>query len=183
MAEECAGKETGIVRMLEQRNKEDLKLLHEVFKRDKTTYRYIVDQLSPYLASRGENIVRDEENLKDPNTFAIRLLELKAEVDDLVKYSFDDTMLFQKTRDQAFTQFMNEQAMVPSYIASHVHENLTQGFKGLSDDIVGGKLESIIDIFRLLHGRDAFIKQAENLLAYRLLNKISISNQYEELLL
>ena len=53
----------------------------------------------------------------------------------------------------------------------------------MSDDTVTAKLDSVIDLFRLLHGRDAFIKQAESLLAYRLLNKVSISSQYEELLL
>jgi len=78
---------------------------------------------------------------------------------------------------------MNEQAMTPSYMASHTHENLTTGFKGLADDAVAAKLECIIDLFRLLNGRDAFLKQAESLLANRLLNKTSIANQYEELLL
>ena len=73
--------------------------------------------------------------------------------------------------------------MTPSYTATHTHENLTNGFKGLADDAVAAKLEAIIDLFRLLNGRDAFLKQAESLLAYRLLNKMSISNQYEELLL
>ena len=104
-------------------------------------------------------------------------------MDQLVKSSFDNNIRFQKARDHSFTQFMNEQVMTPSYLAKHCHENLTQGFKGMSDDIVTARLDSVIDLFRLLHGRDAFIKQAESLLAYRLLNKVSISSQYEELLL
>jgi len=78
---------------------------------------------------------------------------------------------------------MNEQVMTASYIAKHVHESMVSGFKGLSDDTVAAELDAIINLFRHLHGRDAFIKQAESLLAYRLLNKVSISSQHEELLL
>ena len=68
-------------------------------------------------------------------------------------------------------------------MATHAHECLISGFKGLGDDAVALKLTALIELFRLLHGRDAFIKQAESLLAYRLLNKLTISNQYEELML
>ena len=45
MAEECASKESGIVQMLEQRNKEDLKLLYIVFSRDTSTYQYIIEKI------------------------------------------------------------------------------------------------------------------------------------------
>ena len=53
---------------------------------------------------------------------------------------------------------MNEQDMSPGYIAKHTHENLTKNFKGMDDESVAGALEAIIGLFRLLHGRDAFIK-------------------------
>ena len=73
--------------------------------------------------------------------------------------------------------------MTPSYIAKHTHEELSKGFKGLDDEAVAARLDAIIDLFRLLHGRDAFLKQAESLLAYRLLNKASISSHHEEMLI
>lgn len=73
--------------------------------------------------------------------------------------------------------------MTPGYIAKHTHENLTKNFKGKDEGAVTAALEAIIGLFRLLHGRDAFIKQAEKLLADRLLNKLSISQEHEEMLL
>ena len=78
---------------------------------------------------------------------------------------------------------MNEQEMSPGYIAKHTHENLTKNFKGMDDEAVAVAFEAIIGLFRLLHGRDAFIKSAEKLLADRLLNKLSISHEHEELFL
>ena len=101
----------------------------------------------------------------------------------MVNYAFQNQMDFQKARDQSFTFFMNNQQMTPSYIAKHTHEELSKGFKGLDDEAVAARLDAIIDLFRLLHGRDAFLKQAESLLAYRLLNKVSISSHHEEMLI
>jgi len=65
-----------------------------MIKRDENSIKYILDTMSPYIHNRGEEIVNDEENLKDPNTFTLKLLQLKEEVDDLVSYAFDDGMLF-----------------------------------------------------------------------------------------
>ena len=103
MAEECASKESGIVQMLEQRNKEDLKLLYIVFSRDTSTYQYIIEKMQPYIQSCGHEIVNDENNLKDPVAFTQKILDLKTEIDELVEYSFDNGILFQRARDISFT--------------------------------------------------------------------------------
>jgi len=53
----------------------------------------------------------------------------------------------------------------------------------MSDEQVNAKLDDIIKVFRLLYGNDTFLKQAESLLAKRMLNKTSLSHQYEEMML
>ena len=85
--------------MFEQRNSDQLKLLFDVFKRDPSTFKYIIDSMQPYVQARGEEIIRDEENLKDPNQFTFKLLALKQEIDEMVSYAFENGLQFQKSRD------------------------------------------------------------------------------------
>ena len=40
--------------------------MFEVFKRDQNTFKLIIDEMAPYIKSRGEKIVLDESNVKDP---------------------------------------------------------------------------------------------------------------------
>lgn len=90
MAESVCAKDTGCVYMFDQRNLDELKLLFDVFKRAKDTFGLIIQQMNPYILKRGEKIVMDDSNLKDPHTFTQKLLDFKAEIDKLVSYSFSN---------------------------------------------------------------------------------------------
>ena len=79
--------------------------------------------------------------------------------------------------------FMNEQPLTPSYMALYCDEEQRKGLKGLSEDDVSDRLEAMIGIFRCLHGRDVFMKSYEKELANRLINKTSLSSQFEELMI
>jgi len=54
------------------------------------------------------------------------------------------------------------------------------GLKGKSDEDVEACLVAIIRLFCCLHARDFYLKEYEKELAQRLLNKSSLSNEYEE---
>ena len=101
MAEAVSSKDSGCVYMFEQKNLDELKLLYDVFKRDQ--------KMNPYILDRGQKIVMEENNVKDPHLFTEKLLEFKAEIDELVNYSFTNQMMFQKARDNSFQEFMNQQ--------------------------------------------------------------------------
>jgi len=92
MAESVTSKDTGCVYMFQQKNLDELKLLYEVFSRDTSTFGLIIQKMNPYIMSRGERIVMDETNVKDPVLFAEKLLEFKAEIDELVSYSFSNQL-------------------------------------------------------------------------------------------
>lgn len=90
----------------------------------------------PYILGLGEAIINDDGNLKDPSAFSSKLVSLKLQIDELVRYSFDDAVQFKKVVSKAFTQLLNAQTTIPSYIASYTHELLSNGFKGMSDENV-----------------------------------------------
>ena len=94
MAEAVSSKDSGCVYMFEQKNLNELKLLYDVFKRDQNTFGLIIQKMNPYILDRGQKIVMEENNVKDPHLFTEKLLEFKAEIDELVNYSFTNQMMF-----------------------------------------------------------------------------------------
>jgi len=110
----------------------------------------------------------------------LKLLELKKEIDDMISNAFQNDMRFQKARDVAFQNFMNEFDKTPQYIAFYMNNEFVKGFKQLSENEIEVKIEAVIKLFCCLHGRDVFIASYSNLLANRLLNKTSVSDSAEQ---
>ena len=79
----------------------------------------------------------------------------------MLQYSFQNKLLFQKTRDRAFLEFLNEQSCSATYIATYLDNEMKKGFKGVSDVEVERKLKAIIELFQCLHARDIFMKAYE----------------------
>ena len=78
---------------------------------------------------------------------------------------------------------MNEQPFTPNYMAQFADKELRVGLKGVTDIEVENRLSAIINLFRCLNGRDAFIKAYEKELGARLLGKCSVSRESEELMI
>lgn len=93
-AEVLVNKESGCDRMFQNKKLDELGLMYKVFKRDESTLKYILAKMGPYIISRGEKIVKDETLLKNPIEFSRKLLELKAEMDELVEQSFKNDPKF-----------------------------------------------------------------------------------------
>ena len=139
--------------------------------------------MNTYIVSRGKKIVKNENNVKDPYLFTEKLLEFKAEIDEMVRFSFDNQMVFQMARDKSFTEFMNKQLFTPIYIGQFTDRQLRLGLKGVSDFEMNRQLDAIISLFCCLHSRDMFLKQYAKELGSRLINQTSISWEYEEIFL
>jgi len=104
-------------------------------------------------------------------------------MDELIEKSFGNDMRFQKARDFAFQEFMNNCEKTPHYIAIYTDGQFKKGLNQISIDEVEKRLEAIVRLFCCLHGRDTFIASYTALLANRLLNKTSCSNDAEEMMI
>ena len=81
-------KETGCAKMFEQRDMNGLKLVYDIFKYDHQALQHILHKMNPYIAARGNSIVTDKNNAQDPFLFTAKLLEFRAEIDELIETSF-----------------------------------------------------------------------------------------------
>lgn len=78
---------------------------------------------------------------------------------------------------------MNQCDKTPHHIAFYCDNEQKKGLKQLSDTEIEKRLDAIVRLFCCLHGRDTFMASYTNLLALRLLNSTSVSNEAEELMI
>lgn len=175
--------DSGCDSMFNHKKLDQLELMYKMFKRVETTLRLIVQKMGPYIEQRGSKIVTDENLLKDPIEFTKSLLELKAEMDEMVSKSFHDDIAFQGCRDRSFMNFMNTCRQTASHLAAYCDNEFKRGLKGVSESDTNARLDAIIRVFQCLHGRDEFIKCYTRFLSARLLDKTSLSKDAEELML
>ena len=98
-AETLTQKESGCQYMFTENKIEQLSMMYQVFNRTPSTLVHIINKMNPYILQEGAKIVSNEENLKDPIKFTIKLLEFKSQMDDLIEKAFYNDMRFQKARE------------------------------------------------------------------------------------
>jgi len=78
---------------------------------------------------------------------------------------------------------MNQCEKTPHHIAFYCDNEFKKTLKQLTDQEIQLRLDAVVRLFCCLHGRDLFIASYTNLLALRLLNKTSVSNEAEKIMI
>ena len=86
--------EMGCAYMFDNRKIEQLKLMYDVFLRVETTLKFVIAKMDPFIMQEGKKIISNEELRKDPIKFTVKLLELKAEMDQIISQAFNNDMRF-----------------------------------------------------------------------------------------
>ena len=71
--------------MFTEKKIDQLTMMYKVFYRTPSTLNHIINKMNPYIMQEGDKIVKNDENLKDPLKFTTKLLEFKAQMDDLIE--------------------------------------------------------------------------------------------------
>jgi cullin 1 len=93
---------------------------------------------------------------------------LKKELDSLVEYAFDNHILFQDTKNKAFSYFMSKE-QYPKHLANFCDYEMKQGIKGQNESQIEEKLNNIINIFKCLNNKLIFQIEYAKKLSDRLL--------------
>lgn len=179
-AEEIVQKETGCKSMLKNEKLDELKEMYDLYSKVDTTLKYILNEMGPYIEERGKAIIDDVELKKDPVKLTKQLLALKAEMDKMVNYCFNNDPKFNQTRDKSFSAFMNLWSETPYAMAAYCDQMFKTGIRGMSQDQIEEELNAIIRLFCCLNNRDVFIRAYSKFQASRLLDKTSLNTEMEE---
>lgn len=163
------------------------------------TLKEILTRFGSYVEQEGNALFSDPNVCKDPILFTTKVMNLKERIDDSVAQEFNAHILFQRKRDALFSQILNKFEKSPQFIAIYTDYEFKKGLidllltlvliwiflglKGLSEEEVEKKLNSVMGLIACLGSRDAFLKHYARYLSSRLLNGTSINNEAEKQLL
>lgn len=89
-------------------------------------------------------------------------------MDNLVDYSFTNHILFQDTKNKAFSYFMNKE-FYAKQLANFCDYEMKIGIKGNSETQIDEKLNNIINVFKCLNNKLAFQLEYAKKLSDRLI--------------
>jgi len=118
--------------------------------------------------------------LDNPPTYIEQVLELKQELDSMVTSCFDGDSLFQKARNKGLENVLNKETRCARYLAAFCDLQLKRGLKGRNEEEINSIVTQVVSLFAHLKDKDIFLDFYKRSLSRRLLNKLSVSNDAED---
>ena len=156
-AKELAEIDTGIPYMFAAKKNEELKKTFQLFKLNEGSLKVIFNEFERYINQRGREIIDDEENVKFPNRFFSKMIDLKKEMDDLVSECFENHDLFRNYG-------LNGELYAIS-LSNYIDINMRNVFRVKSEEEINNILNEIIDLYKIIKSKLIFyiyIKQRMN---------------------
>ncbi|KAF2136115.1 uncharacterized protein K452DRAFT_238070 [Aplosporella prunicola CBS 121167] len=136
--------------------------------------------------SAVEKVATDGENL-EPKVYVDSLLEVHSQYQDLVNKAFNGESEFVRSLDNACREFVNRNKVCksgstksPELLAKYTDSLLKKSSaKGSEEDDVEKQLDQIMTVFKYIEDKDVFQKFYSRMLAKRLVNTTSASDDAE----
>mmetsp|Transcript_46572 Transcript_46572/g.104397 ORF Transcript_46572/g.104397 Transcript_46572/m.104397 type:complete len:759 (-) Transcript_46572:294-2570(-) len=183
VAQHVVEMESGCRAMFFNGKVEELRLMYKLFKLEPETLQYVTDIMQPYVEERCKKVVEDCANIDDPVRYIELVLELKVELSGLVSHCFEDRSEFQKARNQGLENVLNKDTRCAKYLALFCDAQLKKGLKGKSDEETSELIGDVVALFAHLRDKDIFLDFYKRAMSKRLLNKLSISTEAEDLVI
>ena len=137
--------------------------------------------MSTYIQAKAETILSEDQVKRDSYKFMLKLLNLSAEINNMVEKSFKNDIRFKNYVNVFFRNFMKKSSFTSYYMVEFCDIELKR--KDNSDKENNELFKAIINLFCLLEDQDVFIKEYSNKLALRLLYKSYSSIEAENLMI
>ena len=108
-----------------------------------------------------------------------KLIELHDRYARLVRSSFQNNQVFQKSLKQAFEAFINQDARVSRLLAKYVNDVLKKHSKVKANDL-DSTLENVVFLYGYITEKDVFERDYQGHLSHRLLNSLCESEHAEK---
>jgi hypothetical protein len=169
-----ANMDTGIGYMFNNKKDTALKEAFRLISKHSDSLKSITDEMEPFIKKRGEELYSNKDLAKDPVKFIPELIKLKKEIDTLVEFAFDNHILFQDSKNKAFSFFMNKE-LYSKQLANFCDFEMKVGFKGASESQIDERLNNIINLFKCLNNKLIFQIEYAKKLSDRLIQGKSLN--------
>jgi cullin 1 len=182
---------SGCKALLENESLEHLNRMYRLFLRIPDGLLPMAACIKSHIEEKGVGVINDraheiKESGKDSTSdpaFVQNLMGLHEKFKSIIEQQFDSNALFQKAMKEAFEVFVNRDAGSHSnaeMLACYCDRFLKSGGDRLTEKQVEEELDKVVQLFTFLQDKDMFGEIYRNLLAKRLLNHRSASDDAEK---
>lgn len=166
--------ETGFRYMLKNKKDDEIKCAYDLISRVENCKKSITEKFEPYIRERGDELYKNKDLMKDPLKFIPELIKLKKEMDNLVATCFANDILFQDTKNKAFSFFMNKE-IYSKQLSNYIDFMMKKGIKAFNEGQIEDNLNDIINLFKCLNNKLVFQIEANKKLSDRLIQNKTLS--------
>ena len=169
-----ADMETGFRYMLKNKKDDEIKEAYDLISRNEACKKTITEKFDPYIRERGDELNKNKDLMKDPIKLIPELIKLKKEMDGLVAMAFNNDILFQDTKNKAFSFFMNKE-IYSKQLSNYTDYMMKKGIKAFNEAQIEDNLNDIINLFKCLNNKLVFQLEANKKLSDRLIQNKTLS--------
>ena len=166
--------ETGFRYMLKNKKDDEIKEAYDLISRNEACKKTITEKFDPYIRERGDELNKNKDLMKDPIKLIPELIKLKKEMDGLVAMAFNNDILFQDTKNKAFSFFMNKE-IYSKQLSNYTDYMMKKGIKAFNEAQIEDNLNDIINLFKCLNNKLVFQLEANKKLSDRLIQNKTLS--------
>eukprot|EP00466_Bigelowiella_natans_P014435 jgi/Bigna1/46233/estExt_Genewise1.C_30105 len=169
-------KTTGLYYLLEEKQNEDLKRVHDLYSRYPQDLPPIGEMFRTQVQKEGKAIVKRTNEAKgksqsdEKHVLVTDLITLHRHYDTVVRDCFGHHQVFQKALKTAFESFINENDSVSKLLALYAHDVLKKGSK-VTVENVEKTLDHVVFLYGYIRDKDVFDHDYQQLLQERLLKR------------
>ena len=134
----------------------------------------------PYIKERANEIIGNEEEIKNPKILIPKLINLQKELNNLIYQCFQGDPHFQDDVIRSL-RFVMQKEFYSKQLSNYVDFCMRNKLKGASDQVVNNEFNDIISLLRILNDKLAFFEDANKKLSDRLIKDTTLSKEREKI--
>ncbi|BHF58133.1 Cullin-1 [Sparganum proliferum] len=176
--------------LLQEERMDDIARMYRLVGRFPEGKDRLVEMTEKHVEERGSSALRQvcQTAVNNPKLFVDTIIQVQKKNLDLVLSGFSMDPAFTRALDKGSDRFINRNAVTdlagsprkgPELLAKYVDMLLKKGPKDNQPEDLEETLNNVMDIFKYMEDKDVFQKFYSNMLARRLVNGLSISDDTE----
>ncbi|KAL7062208.1 hypothetical protein AAHC03_01701 [Spirometra sp. Aus1] len=176
--------------LLQEERMDDIARMYRLVGRFPEGKDSLVEMTEKHVEERGSSALRQvcQTAVNNPKLFVDTIIQVQKKNLDLVLSGFSMDPAFTRALDKGSDRFINRNAVTdlagsprkgPELLAKYVDMLLKKGPKDNQPEDLEETLNNVMDIFKYMEDKDVFQKFYSNMLARRLVNGLSISDDTE----
>ncbi|CAG9322645.1 unnamed protein product [Blepharisma stoltei] len=179
-AKALVNSDSGLAKMINNTSINDICRMYRLYQRTHDLQKEIHACLERYILEKCEEIVKNQESIKNPIKLISDIIELREKIILIHTSAFKRDIMAEVSIRRSFENVFNKYPRIVLALVLYIDYLFQKEIKGISDEEIDLKLNKIIALFKYISDKDVFESYYKNYLAKRLLSDKSLNDEAEK---